>query len=164
MDTVTATVLRESGIDDCPILDAETDAAFREQLRGASDFSLQIKQWMEQHDAPQQVAWLKRGLASARDLFQPWTMEIVYAIAALETARFGQLEALLGIGSKTLTARLRLLQERGLVTRTVHDEMPVRITYELAKEGRAVAALAAPLFTQMNMWRLEDSSTLEGPS
>ncbi len=154
MDAVTATVLRESGIEDCPILDAATDAAFRKQLRGASDFSIQIRDWMNHHTEQEQAAWLKRGLASAHDLFQPWTMEILYAIAVLETARFGQLEALLGIGSKTLTARLRLLQQRGLVHRVVHDEMPVRITYELAKEGRAVAALAAPLFTQLNMWRL----------
>src|SRR3954469_2678886 len=50
--------------------------------------------------------------------------------------RFGELRAGLAIGSpKTLTERLRILEHQGVLTRTVHAEIPPRVVYELTERG-----------------------------
>ncbi|MCP3803902.1 helix-turn-helix transcriptional regulator [Allokutzneria sp. A3M-2-11 16] len=50
--------------------------------------------------------------------------------------RFTELRAgLPGISPKTLSARLRRLEETGLVTRTAYAEVPPRVEYELTEAG-----------------------------
>jgi DNA-binding HxlR family transcriptional regulator len=52
--------------------------------------------------------------------------------------RFGELRASLGIGSpKTLTERLRILEHQGVLTRTVHAEVPPRVVYALTERGHS---------------------------
>lgn len=51
--------------------------------------------------------------------------------------RFSEIQrALAGISPKLLTARLRLLEARGLVTRTVFPTVPPTTEYELTALGR----------------------------
>ena len=51
--------------------------------------------------------------------------------------RFGELRDSLGVGSpKTLTERLRNLEHQGVITRTVHAEVPPKVVYELTDKGR----------------------------
>lgn len=51
--------------------------------------------------------------------------------------RFTEIQkALLGISPKLLTARLRLLEERDLVIRTVFPTIPPTTEYELTKTGK----------------------------
>jgi DNA-binding HxlR family transcriptional regulator len=47
-----------------------------------------------------------------------------------------------GPGDKVLSARLKDLEERGLVLRHVAHGPPVRVTYELSNRGRAFAQVA----------------------
>ncbi|HLE47883.1 MAG TPA: winged helix-turn-helix transcriptional regulator, partial [Candidatus Thermoplasmatota archaeon] len=96
------------------------------------------------------AGWLKRSVDSGRAVFQPWNMELLYVIATLGRARFGQLAQLLGLSSRTLSDKLLFLCEAGLVAREVFDERPVRIEYQLTKHGRATAALASPLIAHLN--------------
>ena len=50
--------------------------------------------------------------------------------------RFGELRSSLGMGSpKTLTERLRILEHQGVLTRTVHAEIPPRVVYALTERG-----------------------------
>ena len=52
--------------------------------------------------------------------------------------RFGELRTGLAIGSpKTLTERLRILEHQGVLTRTVHAEIPPRVVYELTERGQS---------------------------
>ena len=52
--------------------------------------------------------------------------------------RFGELRKALDIGSaKTLTERLRILEHHGVLTRTVHAEVPPRVVYALTPQGEA---------------------------
>lgn len=56
--------------------------------------------------------------------------------------RFGELRASLGVGSpKTLTERLRSLEHHGVLTRTVHAEVPPRVVYELTERGHSFRAV-----------------------
>ena len=52
--------------------------------------------------------------------------------------RFSELRAALGMGSpKTLTERLRILEHRGVLTRTVYAEVPPRVVYALTDRGQS---------------------------
>jgi len=46
------------------------------------------------------------------------------------------------LGAKTLSARLKVLEHRGLVERHVEDGPPVRVRYSLTRRGRAFDQVA----------------------
>jgi DNA-binding HxlR family transcriptional regulator len=63
--------------------------------------------------------------------------------------RFGELRrALHPISPKTLTERLRLLEERNIVTRTIFSEVPLHVEYQLTTQGRQLE----PVFLAMGHW------------
>jgi DNA-binding HxlR family transcriptional regulator len=73
---------------------------------------------------------------AVRALDGKWTMLIVRDLLG-GMRRFSQLRAsLAGISPKTLTDRLRELEDQGLVTRTVYAEVPPRVEYALTDLGR----------------------------
>ncbi|MGN9907617.1 winged helix-turn-helix transcriptional regulator [Phytohabitans sp. LJ34] len=54
--------------------------------------------------------------------------------------RFGELRAALGMPSaKTLTDRLRMLEHQGILTRTIHAEVPPRVVYALTEQGYSLS-------------------------
>jgi len=75
--------------------------------------------------------------------------------------RFGVLRRMLHpISPKTLTDRLRLLEERGIVTRTIYSEVPLHVEYQLTERGRRLE----PLFVAIGEWvRSEDSGPEDEP-
>jgi len=79
-------------------------------------------------------------------LSRRWT-GLILRVLMSGPRRFNQiLAAVPGLSDPLLTQRLRELQARGLVTRNVVPESPVRVEYELTEAGRdldrAVCALA----------------------
>jgi len=65
-----------------------------------------------------------------------WSLEIIYFVRN-GPLRFGQIRrSLAGISSKVLTARLRQLEERGVVRRTVLPTNPPMVEYGLTHLGR----------------------------
>jgi len=73
-----------------------------------------------------------------------WT---VLVIGALEggSLRFSELRARIGgVAPKVLTQTLRAMERDGLLTRTVHAQVPPRVDYELTALG---ASLTAPIAT-----------------
>ncbi|MEU5975853.1 helix-turn-helix domain-containing protein [Streptomyces sp. NPDC047315] len=66
----------------------------------------------------------------------PWATLVVRELLR-GPQRFGELrDALPGISPHTLTSRLRRFEAHGIVTRTVHAEIPPRVVYELTPFGR----------------------------
>jgi DNA-binding HxlR family transcriptional regulator len=64
-----------------------------------------------------------------------WTPKILWYLRA-EPRRFGDLKRDLGrISAKVLTTRLRELESRGIVTRTVMPTSPPTVEYELTEFG-----------------------------
>lgn len=63
--------------------------------------------------------------------------------------RFNELGRLVPLAStKTLTRQLRELEEDGILSRTVHDQVPPRVDYALTELGRGLA----PIVAAMNDW------------
>lgn len=55
------------------------------------------------------------------------------------------LEQVHGITQKVLTQTLRQLERDGLVTRTIHPQVPPRVDYELTALGRELLVLLDPI-------------------
>jgi DNA-binding HxlR family transcriptional regulator len=74
-----------------------------------------------------------------------WSVLILGALAD-GPARFTQLARHIeGISQKMLTQTLRGLERDGMVSRTVHATVPVRVDYELTALGRTLTAPIAAL-------------------
>src|SRR4051794_26571476 len=67
-----------------------------------------------------------------------WTLLLVRDLAA-GTSRFCELErSLTGISPRTLSLRLRALEDEGIVERHTFGEVPPRVEYALTDKGRAL--------------------------
>jgi DNA-binding HxlR family transcriptional regulator len=86
--------------------------------------------------------------AALRVIGDKWTP---FLIARLVDAphTFGELSELLpGISPRTLSARLRRLEDEGILERRQYEDRPVRFRYALTKKGTALT----DLLTQMAAW------------
>ncbi len=67
-----------------------------------------------------------------------WTLLLVRDLAE-GRSRFCELErSLAGISPRTLSLRLRALEEEGIVERHTYPEVPPRVEYALTEKGRAL--------------------------
>lgn len=83
---------------------------------------------------------------SLQVFFNKWTVELIMVLSQTRALRFNEIrEQLSGISGRTLSQRLKDLEEQGLVARKLYDERPVRIEYSLTKKGMDVAYLSLPL-------------------
>jgi DNA-binding HxlR family transcriptional regulator len=79
--------------------------------------------------------------ATAEVVCQKWTLLIVRDLAE-GRSRFCELErSLAGISPRTLSLRLRALEEHGIVERHTYAEVPPRVEYSLTSMGRALLPL-----------------------
>lgn len=151
MSTTKATVPAHTApAPDCPMVDAPVEAQLDTCIRESRKLSRDILRFLGTKDAASQAAWVARSVEAGRVVFQPWNTEILFALAIHKRARFGELQKLLGVSSRTLSDKLQALAADGLVERTVYDEHPVRIEYALSKDGMSTAALATALFAELN--------------
>jgi DNA-binding HxlR family transcriptional regulator len=82
-------------------------------------------------------------------VFSRWTTPILWQLNAHGRQRFNDLRDLVdGITAKVLTQRLRQLERDGLVSRTMHPEIPPRVEYEITELGRSLA----PVFAALVSW------------
>ena len=67
-----------------------------------------------------------------------WTLLVIRDLAE-GRARFCELErSLAGISPRTLSLRLRALEEEGIVERQTFPEVPPRVEYALTEKGEAL--------------------------
>jgi DNA-binding HxlR family transcriptional regulator len=79
--------------------------------------------------------------ATADIICGKWTILVIRDLAA-GRSRFCELErSLAGISPRTLSLRLRALEERGIVERHTYPEVPPRVEYSLTRKGRALVPL-----------------------
>lgn len=71
------------------------------------------------------------------------------------TKRFGELRrSLHPISPKTLTDRLRMLEDNEIVTRTLYPGVPLHVEYELTERGQRLQ----PIFAAMWAWVQENGA------
>jgi len=84
-----------------------------------------------------------RAFQAAIDvLARPWS-GLILGLLGDDGLRFSELEEQAhGVGAKTLSARLKDLEARGLVVRNVDTGPPIRVRYTLTSRGRAFEQVA----------------------
>jgi len=81
-----------------------------------------------------------------------WSGAILYALTS-GPLRFAELrESVPGMSDRLLSARLKELEQAGLVTRTVGDKHPVRVTYGLTRKGESLGPVIGGLRDWARRW------------
>jgi DNA-binding HxlR family transcriptional regulator len=79
--------------------------------------------------------------ATADIICGKWTILVIRDLAE-GRSRFCELErSLAGISPRTLSLRLRALEEQGIVERHTYPEVPPRVEYSLTTKGQALVPL-----------------------
>ncbi len=93
---------------------------------------------------------------TAEVVCQKWTLLLVRDLAE-GTSRFCELErSLAGISPRTLSLRLRALEEEGIVERQSFGEVPPRVEYALTEKGRALLPLIDGMRDYGRRWLAAD--------
>ncbi len=75
---------------------------------------------------------------TARLIGDMWTLLIIYTLMR-GTRRFGELQDALGnVSPKTVSQRLKLLEQAGFVSRQAYAEIPPRVQYSLTEKGHTL--------------------------
>jgi DNA-binding HxlR family transcriptional regulator len=81
-----------------------------------------------------------------------WTLLLIKDLAE-GRSRFCELErSLTGISPRTLSLRLRALEEEGIVERQTFPEVPPRVEYALTEKGRALVPLIEDMRVYGQQW------------
>ena len=81
-----------------------------------------------------------------------WTLLVIRDLAE-GRSRFCELErSLHGISPRTLSLRLRALEEEGIVERQTFPEVPPRVEYALTEKGRALLPIIDGMRTYGEAW------------
>jgi DNA-binding HxlR family transcriptional regulator len=89
---------------------------------------------------------------TARIISGKWTMLIIRDLAS-GVKRFNQLErSLHGISPKTLSERLRSLEEEGVILRQTFAEVPPRVEYTLTEKGRDLTEMVECMRCYGKQW------------
>jgi len=82
-----------------------------------------------------------------------WTGAIVSVLIYRTTLRFGEIaDSVPELSDRLLSERMKELEARGVVIRTVRPGRPVRVEYELTEMGRALAPAVRELEAWAQQW------------
>lgn len=108
----------------------------------------------EVHDATCSVA------ACAEIIGAKWTAILVHDLSE-GARRFSELErACPGISPRTLSERLRALEQEGFAARHSYAETPPRVEYELTDKGEALLPIIEEMRRFGHSWLVEDESAI----
>jgi DNA-binding HxlR family transcriptional regulator len=87
-----------------------------------------------------------------------WTLLVIRDLAD-SNCRFCELErSLSGISPRTLSLRLRALEECGIVARHTYPEVPPRVEYTLTDKGRALVPVIEEMRSYGERWLLAEQA------
>ena len=120
------------------------EARLEQTLKGIEDTLAKIMEKQELNPQALQEE-LKSLEESFNLLFQKWTLEILYTLFLKGSIGFGELKRVLGVNSRTLSDKLKMLNKYSYIKRTVDDGPPLRVEYALTQKGKNTVLLALPL-------------------
>ena len=92
-----------------------------------------------------------------------WTLLVIRDLSE-GRSRFCELErSLAGISPRTLSLRLRALEEEGIVERQTFPEVPPRVEYALTEKGRALVPIIDSMRAYGTEWLGATGSCVEAP-
>lgn len=92
-----------------------------------------------------------------------WTLLLVRDLAE-GRSRFCELErSLAGISPRTLSLRLRALEEEGIVERHTYPEVPPRVEYALTDKGQALLPIIESMRSYGKHWLAADCTEVPSP-
>jgi DNA-binding HxlR family transcriptional regulator len=101
---------------------------------------------------------------AARIIGQKWTLQIVHNLLDYESRRFCELqEALGGVNPSTLSSRLKMLEEEGLVHRIQVSAIPPHVEYRLTAKGCELRGVIAEITRWSNLWLCNSCSAGTAP-
>ncbi len=96
--------------------------------------------------------------ATAELVCGKWTLLVIRDLAG-GCSRFCELErSLAGISPRTLSLRLRALEDHGIVERNTYPEVPPRVEYALTEKGEALLPLIDDMREYGRRWLQADCS------
>jgi DNA-binding HxlR family transcriptional regulator len=120
------------------------EARLEQTLKGIEDTLVQIMEKQKLDPAAMQQE-LKSLEESFDFLFQKWNLEILYTLLLKGSVGFGELKRALGVNSRTLSDKLKMLATHSYLRRNVDSGPPLRVSYALSEKGRNTVLLALPL-------------------
>ncbi len=137
------------------ILTADELEEIQNAITATEGKGTQIRTLLGEHadDAIHDVNWEVEAAVEALEVFASrWTIEILATLYIAGERRFNELRRLLiGISSRTLSDKLTVLREAGLINRMVVEGPPVRVTYCLTAHGSRAGRLLSPLVAYMKI-------------
>jgi DNA-binding HxlR family transcriptional regulator len=92
---------------------------------------------------------LKENIKNLEENFntisQKWSLEILYTLLLKKHAGFGEIKKILGVNSRTLSDKLKTLNNYYYINRKVDNGPPLRVQYSLTDKGKNTVLLALPL-------------------
>ncbi|HZA88672.1 MAG TPA: helix-turn-helix domain-containing protein [Solirubrobacterales bacterium] len=93
-----------------------------------------------------------------------WTLLVIRDLAD-GARRFCELERSLdGISPRTLSLRLRALEEHGVVVRDTYPEVPPRVEYALTEKGKALVPLIEDMRAYGREWLFDGEAPEKVPA
>lgn len=120
------------------------EARLEQTLKGIEDTLAKIMEKQELNPQALQEE-LKSLEESFNLLFQKWNLEILYTLFLKGSIGFGKLKKVLGVNSRTLSDKLKMLNRHSYIKRTVNNGPPLRVEYALTSKGKNTVLLALPL-------------------
>jgi DNA-binding HxlR family transcriptional regulator len=106
-----------------------------------------LQRILEKHEI--RLEDLKKTIQSLEKSFsllsQKWSLEILYTLFLRKSMGFSGLKKILGVNSRTLSDKLKILKQFGYIERMIEQGPPLRVMYSLTAKGRNTVLLALPL-------------------
>ena len=120
------------------------EARMERTLKAIEDTLQRIleKQEMQPEDMKQTLRSLEKSFSL---LSQKWSLEILYTLFLRNSVGFSGLKKILGVNSRTLSDKLKILKQHEYIERMIEQGPPLRVTYSLTTKGRNTVLLALPL-------------------
>jgi DNA-binding HxlR family transcriptional regulator len=120
------------------------EARLEQTLKGIEDTLNKILETQEV--TPKELQENLKSLEKSFNLlFQKWNLEILYTLLLKTPVGFSELKKILGVNSRTLSDKLKILTKQRYITRKVDAGPPLRVEYSLTAKGKNVVLLALPL-------------------